>query len=130
MDGTVSIQMHFLKFSFIVVLGGGTLWHLQKFVQCLKYIILEFTLSSGLLYPSSPDSLNSFNRYHFCTYIHVYTFLHHIHPPLLPTFSAIPPPTGANIPPRAGPVYKRFLDAIMKVRLNCEFMSFPSLLCM
>jgi hypothetical protein len=29
-------------FSFIVVLGGDTLWHLQRFLQCINYIILEF----------------------------------------------------------------------------------------
>jgi hypothetical protein len=29
-------------FPFIVVLGGGTLWHLQKFLQCTNYIILEY----------------------------------------------------------------------------------------
>jgi hypothetical protein len=27
----------FRLFSFIDVLGGGTLWHLQRFLQCIKY---------------------------------------------------------------------------------------------
>jgi hypothetical protein len=39
-------------FSFIGVLGGGTLWHLQRFLQCIRYIILGFTPSSSPLSPS------------------------------------------------------------------------------
>jgi hypothetical protein len=29
-------------FAFIV-LGGSTLWHLQRFLKCIKYVILEVT---------------------------------------------------------------------------------------
>jgi hypothetical protein len=43
-------------FPFIVVLGGDTLWHLQRFLQCIKYIILEFTPFTVLLYPPTPPS--------------------------------------------------------------------------
>jgi hypothetical protein len=37
---------HSIFHFFIVVLGGGTLWHLQKFFQYIKYIILELTPST------------------------------------------------------------------------------------
>jgi hypothetical protein len=30
-------------FSFVVALAGGKLWRLQRFLQCIKYIILEYT---------------------------------------------------------------------------------------
>jgi hypothetical protein len=38
--------LYFFLF-FLCWVGGGTLWHLQKFLQCIKYIILEFTSCTG-----------------------------------------------------------------------------------
>jgi hypothetical protein len=46
---------------------------------------------------SSPESWNSFNRYNFCIYIHVYT----VFAPYSPSYSFSlppPPPTGTNPP--------------------------------
>jgi hypothetical protein len=54
------------------------------------------------LYPCSPDSWNSFNKYHLCIYMHVYTFFAPFSPTHFPWH--LPFPTSANPPPWAGPV--------------------------
>jgi hypothetical protein len=80
-------QYHFFS-SFFTVLGEGTLWYLQKFLQYVKYIILEFTpstilrtVSTGLIFPFT----------YMCT-----QYLHFIH---LPTSfpHLLPPPTGTKL---------------------------------
>jgi hypothetical protein len=65
-----SLLEPFSFFHNLLLCGWDTLWHLQEFLQCIKYIMLKFTI---LLYLPSPHSLNSFNRYHFSTYIYVDT---------------------------------------------------------
>jgi hypothetical protein len=58
-EGYVKNYSHFhplIFFSkFFIVLNEGTLWHLQKFSQYIKYIILELTPFFILLYtPCTP----------------------------------------------------------------------------
>jgi hypothetical protein len=59
--------------SFIVVLGGDTLGYLQKFLQYIKYVIIEFIPFVALFHPPSSESQNILNRYNFYIYLHVYT---------------------------------------------------------
>jgi hypothetical protein len=43
------IYFSFVYFSFIAVTGGGTLWYLHRLLQCIKYIMCEFTPLTILL---------------------------------------------------------------------------------
>jgi hypothetical protein len=49
----------------IVVLGGGTLWHLQRFLQCINYVILEFISSTTPLYLPLPWFMKQFQQVSF-----------------------------------------------------------------
>jgi hypothetical protein len=42
-------------FPLLLCWGRGTLWHLHRFLQCMKCIILEFTPSTIVLYPPMSD---------------------------------------------------------------------------
>jgi hypothetical protein len=50
----IFILFYLFLFYFIVVLGRGTLWHLQRFLQYIKYILVEFTPPPFPFIPLSP----------------------------------------------------------------------------
>jgi hypothetical protein len=66
----IYVQFFNLFFSFIIVLGGACcgIYKDSYNVSTISY------LNSPLPGLSSTDSWNSFNRYHFCICMHVYTF--------------------------------------------------------
>jgi hypothetical protein len=70
----LSGSFKFLHIFFIVVLSGGTLCHLQKFLQYIKYCILESIPSISLLY-SLPHFWNSFQQVSF---LNLHTCVHNI----------------------------------------------------
>jgi hypothetical protein len=86
-------KFYFISFSFIVVLGGGTLWHLQRFLQYINCIILEFIPPPLFFIPPPPDSWNSYNRYHYCIFMYVHTFFA-LYSPSYP----LSPPTISPLP--------------------------------
>jgi hypothetical protein len=79
--------------SLIVVLGGDTLQHLQRFIQNIKYIILEFTPSTTSFIPFSwfLEHFQQLSFLHLHSHAHIiwtystsYSFPHHIPLPLVP----------------------------------------------
>jgi hypothetical protein len=83
----------FYLFIFFVELSWGTLWHLQKSLQYIKYIILEFHPSTFILLSFillSHHSWNNYKRNNFSIYITVYTVFVLCSPSYI---LSLPPPT-------------------------------------
>jgi hypothetical protein len=62
--------------------GWDILWHLHRFLQYIKFVILEISPSTVLLYPYPPPipGIVSTDIIFAFTYMCPH-FLHHIHPP-------------------------------------------------
>jgi hypothetical protein len=56
----------FYLFIYIAVLGVGTLWHLQRFLQYIKCIIFDFPPSAIPLYPPPPPTARLLSNQAFC----------------------------------------------------------------
>jgi hypothetical protein len=69
----------------------GTLWHLQRFLQYINCIILEFTPSTAPFYPSPPIHGTVSTGIIFTFTCMCTKFLHHIHSPT-PFLSHLPLP--------------------------------------
>jgi hypothetical protein len=63
----------FIYFLFLCWVGALRGIYKNSYDIYIKYAIGEFTPSTIILHSPSPNPWNSFNRYHFIIYIHVYT---------------------------------------------------------
>jgi hypothetical protein len=75
----------------------------SSYLQCIKYIILEFTPSTALLYSPLPHSWIVSTGIIFAFAYICTLYLHHIHPPTI-VHCHFPPPTGTNTLLPTGPV--------------------------
>jgi hypothetical protein len=115
--GKVAYRLYAMPHHFILFIllsfnccPGSTLWHLQKFLQC---ITVEFTPAVILLYPPFPHSWNGFNRSHFSIFIQEYI--------VFPLYSSshpflISPPTLVPTPERT---CFTFLFSVFEKRRFC-----------
>jgi hypothetical protein len=98
--------IHSSLFSPLLLCRVGTLCHLQRSLQFIHYIILEFIPSTAFLYLPLPWFLEWFQQvsflhlqtcaHIFCTVLPFYPFLSH-------------PPTGANPPDTLGRTFSTLL---------------------
>jgi hypothetical protein len=90
------LKIHFLFYFFFYCCTGGTLWHLQNFLQC---VIVEFTSSIILLYPVSPflEYFQQVSFFHLHTCIHISTIFT-LWPPFLYPLHTGTHPSGPVLP--------------------------------